>query len=472
LEYVLHYFAGASAGPPFSPEHFNLLRTSMTKLRHSRTNEHALRVKRYLPGGVHYNYYDPGGMIEKTVAFQKGRGARVWDLDGNEYLDMFCKFGALIVGHHNPRYNEALLDCIKSVVAVDNCHLESEVCEMLVRHIPCAEMVRFGLSGTESIQNAIRLARGHTGKQKFVRFIAHYHGNADNIMGGEIKDPQYPSPTPGNSTLDTEGRDPEILQRQSFLIPWNDSNVLEELLSNHSREIAAVIMEPIAINGGGVLPKPGYLEKVRELCSRYQVVLIFDEVITGFRVGMGGAQGLFGVTPDLAVFGKAMAGGAVPVSAIVGKREIMELYAQQRVVHLGTFNGYPLGLAAVRATLQLLSEDPGCFERMGALNLEIAESFVAAAREAGLPLVVQGVPNALVFHARENPVENMVNDRADEVADGLITLLARERGILFSYVSRIYPNLLLTEEDVAFFRERIGDAMAAARKVIHLFQKG
>lgn len=445
----------------------------MTKINFSRSNENSLQLKKVLPGGVHYNYHDPGARIEREIGFQKGRGSRVWDLDGNEYLDLFCKWGALIVGHYNPRYNEALMDCIGKVLAVDLCHLEREVCEMLIHHIPCAEMVRFGLSGTESVQNAIRLARAYTGKVKFVRFVGHYHGNADNILGGKVKDLRYPSPVPGDKgVFDTEGRDPDILQRQSFMIPWNDSGVLEELLSNHSREIAAVIMEPIAINGGGVLPKPGYLEAVRELCSRYGVVLIFDEVITGFRVGMNGAQGLFGVTPDLAVFGKAMAGGALPVSAIVGKKEIMDLYAKQRVVHLGTFNGYPLGLAAVRATLQLLSEDPGCYERMGALNLEIAKSFVAAAKEAGLPLVVQGVPNALVFHVREKPIENMVDDGADGQADGLVTLLARERGILFSYVSRIYPNLLLTQEDVVFFRERIFDAVAAAKKVIHLFRKG
>ncbi len=444
----------------------------MTELKYSRTIENSSQVKKYLPGGAHYNFYDPRAKIERVIAFQKGRGSRLWDLDGNEYLDLFCKFGALIVGHGNPRYNEALMDCIGKVLAVDQCHLEREVCEMLVHHIPCAEMARFGLSGTESIQNAIRLARAYTGKEKFIRFIGHYHGNADNIMGGEVKDPRYPSPVPaGKRGFDTEGRAPEILQRQSFMIPWNDSLVLEELLSNHSREIAAVIMEPIAINGGGVLPKPGYLEAVRELCTRYQVALIFDEVITGFRVGMNGAQGLFGVTPDLAVFGKAMAGGAVPVSAIAGKKEIMDLYAQQRVVHLGTFNGYPLGLAAVRATLQLLSDDPGCFDRMGSLNLEMAKSFVKAAKEAGIPLVVQGVPNALAFHVREKPVENMVDDQADVQSDALVTLLAREYGILFSYVSRMYPNLLLGEEDAAFFRERIGEAMTAAKRVIRLFQK-
>ncbi len=415
--------------------------------------------------------HSPRTPIERVIAFQKGNGSRVWDLDGNEYLDLFSKFGALIVGHQNPRYNEALKDCIDRVLAVDQCHLESEVCERIVHLIPCAEMVRFGLSGTESIQNALRLARAYTGKQKFVRFIGHYHGSADNIMGGEVKDPRYPSPSPGEGAYDTEGRDPEILQRQSFLIPWNDSPVLEELLSNCAQEIAALIMEPIAINGGGVLPKTGYLEKVRELCSRYGVVLIFDEVITGFRVGLNGAQGLFGVTPDLAVFGKALAGGALPVSAIVGKKEIMDLYAQQRVVHMGTFNGYPLGLAAVGATLQLLSEDPGCYERMGSLNLMIATSFVAAAKEAGLPLVVQGLPNALVFHVRESPVEDMVDDHPDEGKDGLVTLFAREYGILFSYISRMYPNILMTEEDAVFFRERIGETLSAAKKVMHLFQK-
>ncbi|RJQ56765.1 MAG: aminotransferase class III-fold pyridoxal phosphate-dependent enzyme [Desulfobacteraceae bacterium] len=444
----------------------------MTQRKHPKSIENSSRVKKYLPGGVHYNTHSPKTPIERVIPFHKGIGSRVWDPDGNEYLDLFCKFGALIVGHQNLRYNEALKDCIDRVLAVDQCHLEHEVCERIVHLIPCAEMVRFGLSGTESIQNALRLARAYSGKQKFIRFIGHYHGNADNIMGGAVKDPRYPAPFPGVGDYDTEGRDPEILQRQSFLIPWNDSRVLEELLSNCSQEIAAVIMEPIAINGGGVLPEPGYLEKARSLCSRYGVVLIFDEVITGFRVGLNGAQGLFGVVPDLAVFGKALAGGAVPVSAIVGKKEIMNLYAQQRVVHMGTFNGYPLGLAAIRATLQLLAEDSGCFERMGSLNLRIAECFVEAAKNASLPLVIQGVPNALLFHVREKPVEDMVNDPPDLERNALLYLYARQYGILFSYISRMYPNLLLAEDDVAFFRERIGEALIAAKKALQLLGRG
>lgn len=444
----------------------------MEKLKYPKSYEYFLKVKKYLPAGAHYNFSMPNEKIDKIIPFYRGNGARIWDLDDNEYLDLFCKFGALIVGHNNVRYNAELKECIDTVLAVDQCHLEQEVCERLVELIPCAEQIRFGLSGTESIQNALRLSRAYTGKQKFVRFLGHYHGNADNIMGGIVENSNYPVPSPGKSGFfETEGRDPNVLQQQSFLIPWNDIEILENLLANHSQEIAAIIMEPIAVNGGGILPQPGYLEKVRKLCDRYHVVLIFDEVITGFRVSLQGAQGLFGVTPDLAIFGKSLAGGAVPVSAIAGKKEIMDLYTKMRVVHLGTFNGYPLGLAAVRATLKLLSEDPNCYQRMGNLNLKIAQVFVNAAKAADVPLVVQGVPNALVFHIRETPVTDYTSDVTGFQMDALFTTIAREYGIYFSPISRIYANLLLDDSDVNFFQERIGEVFVAYKPVMNLFHK-
>lgn len=442
----------------------------MSKLTFVRSQQFMKEVKQYLPGGVHYNFRYSGK--DTIIPFNKGRGSRVWDLDGNEHLDLFCKFGALIVGHYNQAYNAKLTDYMEKVLSVDQCDLESQVCERIIHHVPSAEMVRFCLSGTEAVQNAIRLGRAYAGKPKFVRFRGHYHGNADNIMGGKPQSADYPTPMAYDGDfLGTDGRAPQIMEEQSFMLPWNNLEALEKLLSNYADRIGVIIMEPICINGGGILPKPGYLESVRQLCDRYHITLIFDEVITGFRTALGGAQSLLGVTPDITVFGKALAGGALPVSAIVGKKEVMQLYTDQKVIHAGTFNGYPLGLAGVLATIELLESDPTCYERMGNLMLKIAQSLVDAAKAVDIPMVVQGVPNVLIFHSQTNALEQPEGyDDETKLRDILITRLCKEYGIQFSPISRFYSNLLMEEADVEFFQSRIGEAMADVKKITSLFE--
>lgn len=427
-----------------------------------------------LPGGTHYNFGDPERPL--VIPFNKGRNSRVWDLDGNEHIDLFCKFGALIMGHHNEAYDQKLIDYMQKVTSVDTCDLEVDVCETLIRHIPCAEMIRFCLSGTEAVQNALRLARGFTGKTRFIRFHGHYHGNADNIMGWHKKeDLSFPVPEQfKGDMLDTLGRAPNIMVDQSFVLPWNDIDILTATIERYHGEIAAVLMEPLCINGGGIFPKEGYLEKAKALCEKYNVVLIFDEIITGVRVGLGGVQELLGVTPHLATFGKALAGGSMPVSAIAGRRDIMDLYTRGKVIHAGTFNGYPLGLAAVKATYDLIEQDPGCYERMSDVMRQISGVFVKAAEAVDLPLVVQGMPTALVYHSQSTPVESSegYSDRV-KFCDIIIREISKRYGIQFSPLSRIYSNVLMSEDDVRFFEERIFDAMENARKIIDItFKEG
>lgn len=441
----------------------------MPKLKFPESQKVAKQLKNYLPGGVHYNFRYAGK--DTVIPFNKGKGSRVWDLDGNEHLDLFCKFGALIVGHGNEEYNAKLMQYMNKVLSVDQCDLEGLVCERIIHYVPSAEMVRFGLSGTESVQNAIRLARAYSGKPKFVRFQGHYHGNADNIMGGRPQSAEYPIPVEYEEDfLGTDGRAPNILQDQSFLLPWNDAIALEKLLQERGHEIGAVIMEPICINGGGILPQPGYLEKVRELCDRYHVILIFDEVITGFRVSLGGAQSLVGVTPDITVFAKAMAGGALPMSAIVGKKEIMQLYVAQKVIHAGTFNGYPLGLAAVLATFELLENDSSCYERMENILTQIGQALLDAAKSIGMPMVVQGVPGVLLFHSQAEVINHAKDyEEITRIRDILATRVSKDYGIQFSPISRLYSNLLMDESDVSFFKERIGEAFAEVNRIGGLF---
>ena len=267
-----------------------------TKLSLIKSKDFYKQCWELLPGGTHYNFGDPERPL--VVPFNRGRNSRVWNLDGNEHLDLFCKFGALFVGHHNEAYNEALIRYMQKVTSVDTCDLEVEVCELMVKHIPCAEMIRFCLSGTEAVQNALRLARGFTGKQRFIRFHGHYHGNADNIMGGRKRQGlSFPVPeTFKGDLLDTLGRADGALEDQSFMLPWNDIQVLEATIERYHNEIAAVLMEPICVNGGGIFPREGYLERAKEICEKYNIVLIFDEIITGVRLGLSGAQGILGVT--------------------------------------------------------------------------------------------------------------------------------------------------------------------------------
>jgi glutamate-1-semialdehyde aminotransferase len=390
-------------------------------------------------------------------------------MDGNEYLDLACEYGASLVGHGNRRYNERLKTQIDRIVSVDQAGLEARVCERLVEHVPSAEWVRFGLSGTEVIQNALRLSRAYTGRQRVLRFIGHYHGSADNIMGGVPRSGTDPvvKEYEGDGYF-TEGRSHGALDKQCLLARWNDIQELERVFLVYGEQLAAVLMEPVALNSGGILPNPGYLETVRRLCDRYGVVFILDEVITGFRMALGGAQSIFGIKPDLTILGKAMSGGAVPVSALVGRRDIMDLYHRQRVVHCGTFNGYPMGLAAVEVTMDLLEEDPGCYQRMGDYLLEIARSMTDAGKEVGLPLVVQGVPTGLSAHVCAKPLHRAEDYTQDlQTNDGLVKAVCEGHGIQFApRYFRLYSNLMLNDDDVSFFKARIHEALSEARQVL------
>lgn len=434
----------------------------MGKFNTQKSNEYNKKLKTVLAGGVHYSFRMP--WEAKQIHFVKGKGTRAWDMDGNEYLDFFSKFGANILGHNNSQYNESIIKALEKISSTNLSDIEYEVAEMICKYVASAEMVRFSLSGTEAVQNALRLARGYTKKNKFIRFFIHYHGNADNILGGKVGDLSNPVPVEFQGDFnDTEGKAEHILQEQSFLLPWNDLNALDYVITNHHNEIAAIIMEPICINGGGVMPNPGYLEGVRQLCDKYGVVLIFDEMITGFRVGLGGAQQLFGVTPDITTLGKAMAGGALPVSAIVGKREIMKLYEDRKVTHGGTFNGYPLGMTAVKSTLEILSEDNGkCYESMNNHMERIHNIFLNVAQENGISFEMKGANACGVYHLvqeEENisPKERMIAQYINKfVSEAMV-----ENGILISNLNRFYGNISVNDEDVNLFEQRIKEVFQA-----------
>ncbi len=348
------------------------------------------RARRVLPGGVSSNVK----MEERPqpLFFARAEGSRLYDCDGNAYIDYTCGYGPVILGHAYPPVVDALQRAAARGFNYGGQH-EGEIllAERLAAAVPCIEMVRYNSSGSEVVAAAVRLARAYTRRLKIVRFAGHYHGWFDEELLATHPSPDGDAAPDGDAPPEPESAgQPASSAAHVLVAPWNDAGALERLLAAHLGEVAGVLMEPIMCNSGAIMPAPGYLERVRELCTRHGVVLIFDEVITGFRVHLGGAQALLGVTPDLAVFGKALANG-FPLSCVGGRREIMDLISDGRVVHAGTFNGNPLGVASALATLDELARDDGAaFHRLTATGRRLMQGIREAAAAKGTPVLVQG----------------------------------------------------------------------------------
>ncbi len=315
----------------------------------SRSVELFKEAVRYIPGGVNSPARAFKGVGGDPVFLEKAAGSRVYDADGNSYIDYVCSWGPLILGHAHPE----VVDVIREVSVQGTSFgaptaLETEMARMVVEAVPSLEMVRMVNSGTEAVMGALRLARGYTGREKILKFAGCYHGHSDSLLikaGSGVTTlglPDSPGVTPGTA-------------RDTLAAPYNDLEAVTEIFTEQGEEIAAVIVEPVAGNMGVVPPGAGFLEGLRELCNRYDSLLIFDEVMTGFRVSYGGAQEYYGVTPDLTALGKII-GGGFPVGAYGGKKEIMEMVAPAGPVYqAGTLSGNPLAMAVGIKTLQVLS---------------------------------------------------------------------------------------------------------------------
>jgi glutamate-1-semialdehyde 2,1-aminomutase len=418
-----------------------------------RNGDLSRRAERVMPG-AQSNLRSPLGA--KPLFIVRGDGAHMWDVDGNGYIDFMIAAGPGVLGHGNKAYLQALKDQLDtlyySVSGASQTPMEVELAEKFVQHVPCAQKVRFCLSGTEAVQLAIRLARAYTKRRYFIRFEGHYGGWLDNVLGGVVNENTTGKPFPMESDQDplgTEGRDPGAFE-QCFLLPWNDIEVLERVLERYGEEVAMVHMEAINCTGGCCPPRPEYLERVRELCTRYGIVLSFDEVITGFRVALHGAQGEVGVTPDLGTFGKAMAGG-VPMAAVAGKKEIMDLLLERRVVGAGTFNGYVFGVAASLATLKILERDNGAYyKKIDGLQSRLVEGLKEISTRYGIPTLIQGPRGMFLFQFIDKKVAYSVRDlrEADVQRQSTFRTLLAQEGVLIMWGGRWYVSGALTEADV------------------------
>jgi len=314
--------------------------------------------KKYLAGGVASTLR--AAMKPTPLFAEAGSGPRVRDVDGNEYIDYLLAYGPLILGHAHPSLTEGVNEALKRGITYGLQHAgEIELAKLLTEILPCADRVALSGSGTEAVMLALRLSRAHTGRRKVVRFHGHFHGWSDAIFTS------FPSPDMKQAATAATGTVPpgtggqsENSLRDIVLLPWNDPEALEKTLRQGKDEIAAVITEPIMCNNGCIHPKPGYLQKMRELTEELGIVMIMDEVITGFRLGLGGAHGKLGLKPDLVTVGKAM-GGGFAISGVAGKAEIMALIENGAVGHLGTLNGNAGAVSAALATLRELGKDGG-----------------------------------------------------------------------------------------------------------------
>jgi len=330
------------------------------------------------------------------ICFASGKGARLIDVDGNVYLDYALGMGPNILGHAPaPVLDEVARTLSMGQLFAGQHELELKLADKLCSCVRSAQLVRFGLSGSEMVQAAIRVARAFTGRREVIKFEGHYHGWFDNILVN-VSGPAAPRATlPRARHLQSAGQSPHASEDVAVL-PWNDFEAIERYVSANAGKVAAILTEPVMLNTGGILPKDGYLQHLRRLATAHGVVLIFDEVITGFRVALGGAQEIFGVQPDLSVFAKAL-GAGFPVSALAGRRDIMELFASGRVNHSGTHNANVPSVSAALATLHELSAaGHAAYGRMNALGQVLMDGIAKTAKRLRVGLQISGLPAA--FH--------------------------------------------------------------------------
>jgi glutamate-1-semialdehyde 2,1-aminomutase len=326
--------------------------------------------------------------------FTSGCGADVRDVDGNTYIDYGLAWGPLILGHSPVEVTEAIAEQAGRGTTFGAQHdLEFEVAEYLTQIIPCADLVAFANSGTEIVQVALRLARAFTHRRKFLKFEGHYHGWDDSVLVSY-------HPTSREIELSGNAAIGAGMGQRShcdvLVAQWNDTTSVENIFVNHGDDIAAVICEPLLCNSGCIRPEKGFLEFLRDITTRHKSIFIFDEVITGFRLDLAGAQGLYGVMPDLATYAKAI-GGGLPLSALAGQRLLMERIADGTVVHAGTSNGNPIVLAAAKATLNVLARNNGAvYEDLDRRGSRLREGLGMLLRAHGYKVVITG--ESAVFH--------------------------------------------------------------------------
>jgi glutamate-1-semialdehyde 2,1-aminomutase len=432
--------------------------------RFKKSGELYKETANYIPAGTSSNLRAFPTFDPYPIFLRRANGSHVWDADGNEMIDLLGAFGAAILGHLHPRVIDGVKKQLDEATMLGTpTELEMKTAKLFCELVPYADQVRFGNTGTESTMHAIRIARAYTGKNKIIKFEGHYHGTHDYVSvsvgstaGSDIAPYKVPN-TPGI---------PEETLKTVIVLPWNNLEVVEKTIKRQGQDIAGILMEPIMCNGGLVFPEKGYLEGVRQLCTDNDIVLIFDEVVTGFRMALGGASEYLGVKPDLGTFAKAMAGG-VPCAAIAGKREIMSIIKPGGVMHAGTYNANLVSLSGAYATMtELKSQGKTGYDRFHRLGKKLIKGLKDAAAEAHQKVFLPGFTGwFLMYFTEKTEFKNFrnVNTGIDfaKFSKFAWEMMRRDIYVHPDALERINLSFAHTEEDVEKILEAASEAFRA-----------
>ena len=397
-----------------------------------------------MPGGVSSPVRAFKSVGGQPIVFDRVKSPYAWDVDGNRFIDYVGSWGPAICGHAHPEVIASLQEAIEKGTSFGApCELENKLAEIVIEAVPSVEMVRFVNSGTEACMSVLRLMRAFTGRDKIIKFEGCYHGHADMFLvkaGSGVATLGLPD-SPGV---------PRSTTSNTLTAPYNDLEAVKELFAENPDAISGVILEPVVGNAGFITPEPGFLEGLRELTKENGALLVFDEVMTGFRISYGGAQARFGVTPDLTTMGKVI-GGGLPVGAYGGKAEIMSMVAPAGPMYqAGTLSGNPLAMTAGIKTLELLRQE-GTYEKLGAITKKLIEGIIKAAQDAGIPITGSSISAMFGFYLTEGPIRNF--EEAKSTNSELFGKLHRamlERGVYLapSAFEAGFTSLAHSEDDI------------------------
>lgn len=426
-------------------------------------------AKRYLPAGVNSTSRTIwSGWNPYPIFVQKGAGSHIIDVDGNEFIDYLLGLGPMLLGHRPAVITEAVTRQIQEVGTIFalGSQLDTEAAKKVCESVPGIDQIRFLNSGTEAVSYALRLARAYTGRKKIIRFEGMYHGFSDGIYWNK-----HPSSDAidslGNCIPEPQGLGlPEGIRDSLLICQWNDIESLTKIMNENHTDIAAIITEPVMCNTGCILPKPGYLKELRQISEKYGVVLIFDEVITGFRMGLGGAQGYYNIIPDLSVYAKGL-GGGYPVAALGGKKEIMSLIETGRVSVAGTYSGNGIALSAVSATMDYLHTEKLYEELIGKTN-KLIKGLDELWKASKIPAYVTGIGAMFQVWFADRPITNY-RDAVHYADPNIFRIWWEEmlyQGILFHphYFENLFVSTAHSDKDINITLERAERAIAIVEK--------
>jgi glutamate-1-semialdehyde 2,1-aminomutase len=423
-------------------------------LKTTKSEEIFAAAQKIMPGGVSSPVRAFKSVGGQPIVFDRVKGAYIWDVDGNQYIDYVGTWGPAICGHAHPDVLSALHDALEKGTSFGApCYLENVLAEMVIDAVPSIEMVRFVNSGTEACMAVLRLMRAFTGREKLIKFEGCYHGHADMFLvkaGSGVATLGLPD-SPGV---------PKSTTSNTLTAPYNDLEAVKALFAENPDQIAGVILEPVVGNAGFILPDAGFLEGLREITKEHGALLVFDEVMTGFRIAYGGAQAKFGITPDLTTLGKVI-GGGLPVGAYGGRKEIMEMVAPAGPMYqAGTLSGNPLAMTAGIKTLELLQK-PGVYEQLDRMTKRLSEGLLTAAKETGHAVCGGSLSAMFGMFFTEGPVHNYEDAKQCDVTKfGKFHRGMLERGIYLapSQFEAGFTSLAHSDED-------LDRTIAAARDV-------